>query len=291
VDVHGVRMVANLSKGKEMNETLELLDEVISLLEASSAKTRAIQRRLAKKLKAQQKIAERRFKGELAASFDELGKQAEEAFLDNADKYVPDEVVQEAAEDGQLIASIMAKLKVSEFVARELLPKYEAEYLAILKGTYNDVATTLNIGLNLPDPVMRNILAEGGKRVGLLDLEEGTRAKLFDILEEGRSQGLGSDALARLIRDEIPAGPWSSSTIRAEVIARTETKYAQNMSAMESYRNSPAVTGVDLINAGQDPCPICQDIAANGPYSIDTAEGIDLHPNCLCVWSPHLEEF
>ena len=42
-----------------------------------------------------------------------------------------------------------------------------------------------------------------------------------------------------------------------------------------------ALIEVDVLNA-DDPCPICIEISADGPYSIDEAEGlIPAHPNCL----------
>ncbi|KKK87739.1 hypothetical protein LCGC14_2750240, partial [marine sediment metagenome] len=40
------------------------------------------------------------------------------------------------------------------------------------------------------------------------------------------------DALARRIKSMVGAGPWKSPEIRARVIARTETKHAQRMSAV-----------------------------------------------------------
>lgn len=41
------------------------------------------------------------------------------------------------------------------------------------------------------------------------------------------------------------------------------------------------------IQLGSNPCPICQDIAAEGPYDIDTAESlIPAHGNCQCAFIP-----
>jgi hypothetical protein len=48
------------------------------------------------------------------------------------------------------------------------------------------------------------------------------------------------------------------------------------------------VTLVGVLTAGDDEvCEECQDIAADGPYDLDTARGlIPAHPNCRCAFIP-----
>lgn len=49
----------------------------------------------------------------------------------------------------------------------------------------------------------------------------------------------------------------------------------------ESEAKLQALEVVEVLNA-EDPCPICEEISADGPYDIDEAEGlIPAHPNCL----------
>lgn len=45
---------------------------------------------------------------------------------------------------------------------------------------------------------------------------------------------------------------------------------------------------VDILTAGDDDvCPVCEDIAENGPYSVDEARNlIPAHPNCRCAFIP-----
>ena len=49
-----------------------------------------------------------------------------------------------------------------------------------------------------------------------------------------------------------------------------------------------ALVEVDVLTAGdEDVCPICEDISDDGPYDIDSAEGlIPAHPSCRCVLIP-----
>jgi hypothetical protein len=59
---------------------------------------------------------------------------------------------------------------------------------------------------------------------------------MFDALAEGRAEGEGAQQLADRIDSYVQGGPWSSAAVRAQVIARTETKYAQNVSTIERAR-------------------------------------------------------
>lgn len=114
---------------------------------------------------------------------------------------------------------------------------YEQFYLTVAEEVAG-VGDTVGLGINLTDPVARSVVAAGGKRAGLVDLEKQTRDALFDALTEGRADGLGADALARKIRDTVGSGPWRTPTIRAKVIARTETKFAQNVATVARAKDA-----------------------------------------------------
>ena len=52
-----------------------------------------------------------------------------------------------------------------------------------------------------------------------------------------------------MLQNNISRGPWSSAKIRANVIARTEVKYAQRESSLSAYRTSGRVDRVLLFDA------------------------------------------
>ena len=112
--------------------------------------------------------------------------------------------------------------------------------------TLNSINTTMQLGVNMPAPVEQRILRTGGKRMGLVDIAEDTKRAIFRALEEGRSLGEGPPALTRRIRDQVPAGRFGNAgpQYRARMIARTETKFAQNASSLEIYKASDVVTGM-----------------------------------------------
>lgn len=117
---------------------------------------------------------------------------------------------------------------------------YDANYLNITRETFNSMNITLGLATDLPDVVARRVIAEGGRRLGLVDIQKQARKTLFDSLAEGRALGEGGDTLARRIRDDLPAGPWSDSKVRARVVARTETLHAQRDSVLEFTKQSGA---------------------------------------------------
>ena len=55
--------------------------------------------------------------------------------------------------------------------------------------------------------------------------------------------------IQRQIADQVPAGRFSTSDIRAATIARTEVKYAQNVSSLEAYQASEDIQAVTVIDA------------------------------------------
>jgi hypothetical protein len=94
------------------------------------------------------------------------------------------------------------------------------------------------------------------------------------------------DKLADRLED---TGVFSSD--RAEMIARTEVSFAQNAGVLEAARQARDATGVKLQKVwtlgGDNPCPLCEDAAAEGAVDLedDFGEAGDappLHPNCEC---------
>jgi hypothetical protein len=165
---------------------------------------------------------------------------------------------------------------------------YREQYLKVARLTFESLDTELDLGVMLTDDVQQMIYRTSGRRLGLLDLEMETRAEMFDALAQAREEGLGADAMAGLIREHISAGPWSSTEVRAQVIARTETKYAQNYSSLEAYRASDTVSDVLIFDAQLGPTDAeCE--ALNGE-TVSLSEAMALmeseHPNGTRSFAP-----
>lgn len=193
--------------------------------------------------------------------------------------------------DDELLAAILEKLGIEEWAA-ELTQAYGAHYLEVAKAV-QDAAERAGLGANLPDPVARAIVASGGRRVGLLDLDKQTRAAVFDALAEGRAEGLGVAQLADRIADKIDGGPWNTPEVRAEIIARTETKYAQNISTIERARAAGVETLI-VFDGRLGPGRSLESHMARNGSIVTIAEGFVMadaeHPNGTLSFAPHFEE-
>jgi HK97 family phage portal protein len=156
-----------------------------------------------------------------------------------------------------------------------------AHWLRTAKSTFEGINIELGLSIGMPDTIANEILAAGGRHMGLVDLDKQTRLNLFKILEQAREEGLGVDVIARRIRDEIPAGRYKSAKIRARLIARTEAKHAQRTSTIEAYKASGVVEKVividDRLGFGDEDCTFW----ANREVTL--AEAVELgnqeHPN------------
>ena len=126
---------------------------------------------------------------------------------------------------------------------------YEAHYVRVLSATVESVNVSMGLGVMLDEPLERRALNTAGTRKGLVNLTEQTRTAMYKTLAEGREAGLGPEALARTIRDGISKGPWNSVETRARVIARTETKFAQNDSSLTIYESAENVNMVLMFDA------------------------------------------
>lgn len=106
-----------------------------------------------------------------------------------------------------------------------------------------------------------------------------TLAKKMNYVISGMGENLGvTDSLGRFIPAER----------RAKMLARTEVIRAHAQATLQEAKNW-GVAGVDVeaefTTKGFNVCPLCQELAAKGPYTIEEAMNlIPAHPHCFCAW-------
>lgn len=237
------------------------------------------------------------FEKPLTNLFAKFGAQAQAAALPLLEKDPTIGAAPKAAADGEekaddlLVEMILAKLGINEWNA-DLSLAYQGQYLEVDKAVSAE-AERAGVGTSMPDVLARSIIAAGGRRAGLVDLGGQTKDALFKALAEGRAAGEGATALAARIAKMVEAGPTDTPATRARRIARTETKYAQNISTIERGK----AAGVDSfvvfdgrLGPGRS---LPSHIARNG--SIVTGDealtmAAEEHPNGTLSFAPNFEE-
>lgn len=170
---------------------------------------------------------------------------------------------------------------------REML---EAPYERRFGGAYEALTNSLRrhgYAALTRQEIAERCIAEGGRRLGLMDIREQTRKALFEVLEFAQANGLSPQDAAAYIKEFIPAGQFvnAGSGYRAEMIARTEINHAWRYASIESYRSMPGVTHVIMYDGDSD----AQCSARNGSIvTIDEAqfEMFVTHPNCVLAFAP-----
>ena len=273
------------SEAQENRLTRTLLD-----VSRSKAELDELQRTMLLALATDADLMEPPFAKELEDEFGRLGDMAVDAFwivlgvraLGGRLKQTDDEIREEVEE-------MLAQMRVGQWKQTAMAPLFERHYARVLAATAESVSTVLSVGVDIPDLVGRSVVQQGGTRLGLIDFSQQARDSLFEALHEGRSLGEGPAQLATRIRRQVEAGPSGSAEYRARLIARTETKYAQNVSTLESYRAAKNVTHVLVVDAQgagrtDEPCE-----AIDGQVlTISQAEQLPqlAHPNCTRSWTP-----
>ena len=181
---------------------------------------------------------------DLLRDFRLLGRLGQRVYL----RLTPRAIRQIDPGDTDLVNAINRSLFAQDPLAH-FEQTYRTSYLRTLNATVGTVELHLGVAVGVPDPLARQIVAEGGRRLGLVDIRGQTRTALFHALAEGREQGLAREQLGRHILGRIERGPWRTVQTRAQVIARTETAHAQRVSAVETYKRTPIVTGALLFDA------------------------------------------
>lgn len=190
--------------------------------------------------------------------------------------------------DDAIIAEILALLDSDAWRA-ELQQAYGAHYLQVVEQVL-DAAERAGLGTMLPDPIARAVVATGGRRVGLIDLDRQTRQAVFDALAEGRAEGEGAQALANRIANHVEGGIWSDGITRARIIARTETKFAQNLSTIETGR-AAGVEEFIVFDGRLGPGRSLETHMARNGSIVTVTQALTMameeHPNGTLSFTPH----
>jgi HK97 family phage portal protein len=233
-------------------------------------------------VQAQERNLQKAIEGPLSQLFTDIGDAAASA--------AKSELKSAKEDDGAVVEQILSKLGIAGWQSK-LKQIYAAHYEQAMNATAK-VAADAGLGASVPDDVMRSVIAAGGRRSAMVDLTEQTKAAIFDALAEGRAAGEGADALAKRILGHVEGGPWGTAETRARVIARTETKYAQNISTIERARAG----GVDMFivfDGRLGPGRSKPDHIARDGSIVTAAEADEMaeaeHPNGTLSFAPYFE--
>lgn len=220
--------------------------------------------------------------------------------------------------EGLALAAEAQRVKAAADAAGPLSAElqWQPHYLAATKMTVANLEAVFGISLDLPDVAQREIIAKGGRHIALVNIDKQVQDAIYKALSAARTEGLGPREVARLIRADVEgaamypgvyqdaydraiargwsdekamaAGDRAARQYRAEVISRTETKYAQNVSTLEAAKSSGTFDTMLAFDSQKgsfdDECD-----ARNGQYfSFEEAEAETAkeHPNGTLSWSP-----
>lgn len=214
-----------------------------------------------------------------------LGRHVAEVASDT-DGFVIEAKRKPTTREIERVDAILEAAQIRNWQRDMLEAPYERRYKAALEALDNTLAD-----YGYPSSgrgyIAERVLAEGGRRVGLLDLKKGTREALFNLLEFARANGLDPLEAAKYIEEFVPAGQFVNAGpgYRAKLIARTEINHAWRFASLETYRRMPGANMVVMYDGDSD----AQCSSRNGAIvTIDEAafEMFVTHPNCVLAFAP-----
>lgn len=113
------------------------------------------------------------------------------------------------------------------------------------------------------------------------DFEDATKADVEGVVTQAMEEGWSNDKLAAKLQES-----WSFSSSRAEVIARTETAFADVQGNIALYKEA-GVEGAIWLAADTAPCDDCEGRDGK-PTSLSDVP--PAHPNCRCDIVPVIPE-
>jgi len=146
---------------------------------------------------------------------------------------------------------------------------------------FNAAAAVIDkIGITRSRALIETIIVKA-HNTGSLDTFEANGVNKVSPVPESLP-GLKRDAaFVRDAKRKTGAGSKSSRT-------KTPSKSTIARIRREQRELERRLSEVEILTAGDNEvCPVCEAIAENGPYSINTARSlIPAHPNCRCAWVP-----
>ena len=115
------------------------------------------------------------------------------------------------------------------------------------------------------------------------DYLDATRNDIEDVVGEALEKGWSNDELAAALQDS-----WSFGKDRAELIATTETAFADVQGNVALYKEA-GIEQLQVLLSDDDPCDECIAAAAE-PLPVDAAELPPFHPRCECDVAPVIPE-
>ena len=184
-----------------------------------------------------------------------------------------------------LIENILSASSLREWASSQLTPRFLAHYAQVERST---ARVLIRAGLlsNLTHTTISQLLANGGRRIGLVDVTGDTRRALLRAITQSIEAGLSPEETARLIRDFVPEGRFvkAGSAYRARLIARTETLHAQRSAALKRYQANRIRMVIAYDGDSDATC-----LMRNGQeYTLLEAEDemLNTHPQCVLAFGP-----
>lgn len=229
---------------------------------------------------------------ELASAFVDLGARVEratqEALLRHQSQLfeVKWSSTLTLGQKDQLVNSILSSSNLQSWVTAKLGPTFEKWWnmTSVFTGR---VLVQQGIMSQVRPEIAHRMALAGGTRRGLVDIPGDTRKAIFRVIDRAIQDGLSPRDTARLMRDVVPEGRFvnAGAGYRANMIARTEMRSAQNRSAIEHYRTTSNVQHVVAFDGDSDE----ECAGRNGEiFTLDEAdiEDANTHPNCVLAFGP-----
>jgi len=148
----------------------------------------------------------------------------------------------------EMVGTLVIEKLIDE-ETKELVLGYGQHYLRTAHQTVDSINAVTDLGIDFTDTMESRVVSLSKRRETLLDLTGQSRAALFDAIKEGRDAAESVDQIARRISSKVSSGRYKDVRTRAELIARTETKYAQNMSSLVIYGAADGIGGIQVLDS------------------------------------------
>lgn len=198
------------------------------------------------------------------------------------------DVMLRESHDESWIDNILGVAGFANSVETGLLSIFTTRYLGIAKTINKIINREFGLSWGLSEQTETSILAQGGRRMGLMDMDAKTRENMFHALVRGRQEGETGDKLAKRIINKVSSGRYNDPKTRARTIARTETHSAQRYTSHKIYKDNPNINGIMIFDGQLDSSDaVC--IARNETVvTFEEAERLmaEEHPNGTMVLAP-----